>query len=355
MKSFLTKLVLRLIEKRGAQLLLPPLFVSAFGLLTLEVTVSKLAESGLAPPGLADFALVAQAADLSDIRERGYITIGVKDNRAPLGFINPEGNLTGFEIDIAERLAETLLGDRTAIKLVPVANVDRLRVVLEDDVDIAIAALTITPARRRLINFSDPYYLDGAAFITQQAKVQTLRDLSLANIALLEGSSTVSRVRYILPGARLFGVSSYREGQALLSMGEVDAFAGDVSVLASWQTQSHMEQIGSHTSPMATNTSGQAEYRILPNIISAEPLAIAIPKGTQYSPLTSEINQALRRWYAEGWLQERAAFWGLPSESTQFINIAPPAQPPETKSTETKSTGTQPTETSHPETSPANQ
>ena len=262
----------------GAQILLPPVFVPS--------------------------ARRVRAAELSDIRDRGYITVGVKNNRAPLGFLDADGNLTGFEIEIAQRLAEELLGSSTALRLVPVSNTDRLNAVMADDIDIAIAALTITAARRRIVNFSDPYYLDGAAFITQQSNLQTLRDLAFARVALLEGSSTVPRVKYILPSARIFGVASYQDAQTALAGGSVDAFAGDVSVLAGW---------------LADN----ADYRILPSIVSAEPLAIAMPKGTRFNPLKAEINQALRRWYDEGWLQDRAAYWGLPSEASQFIDLSP--------------------------------
>jgi len=289
-KSFLTKLILRSAWRTGAQVLQSPfLMLSAVVLSATAGSVSPM-----------------QAAELSEIRDRGYLTVGVKDNRAPLGFLDDEGTLTGFEIEIAQRLAEELLGTSTALRLVPVTNVGRLNAVIADDVDIAIAALTVTAARRRIVNFSDPYYLDGAAFITRRANLQALRDLSRSNIALLDGSSTVPRVRYILPSARLFGVSSYREGQAALADGLVDAFAGDASVLASWAVD-------------------EPEYRILPSIVSAEPLAIAIPKGTRFNPLKAEINQALRRWYDEGWLQARAAHWGLPSEASQFIDLSPEA------------------------------
>ncbi len=258
------------------------------------------------------------AAELSEIRDRGYLTVAVKNNRAPLGFIDQSGNLNGFEIEIAQRLAEELLGDKSAVHLVPVQNVDRLNAVLEDRVDIAIAAITITEPRRRLINFSYPYYLDGTAFITNQPNIQTLRDLQSANIALLDRSSTVPHVRYILPVAQLTGVTSYNEGQNLLAQRQVEAFAGDVSVLADWLKDS------------------SGTYRVLPSIISVEPLSIAIPKGTQYTPLQEAINQSLRDWYSEGWLQERAAYWGLPAESSQFVDIgpAPATRSPEESSIE---------------------
>ena len=249
---------------------------------------------------------VAAAAELSKIRDRGYITIAVKNNRPPLGFIDDTGELNGFEIEIAHRLAEELLGDRSAVRFVPVSNVDRLNAVLADRVDIAIADITLTEPRRRIVSFSDPYYLDGTAFITQSPGIQNLSDLRTGTIALLDRSSSVPHVKFILPGAKLVGVSSYAEGQDLLASGRVDAFAGDASVLAGWSLES-----------------GAEGYRILPNILSADPLAIAIPKGTRYNPLRTEINQAVRRWYAEGWLQSRAAYWGLPAELSLLADTQP--------------------------------
>ena len=214
----------------------------------------------------------------------------------------------------------------------PVQNVDRLNAVLEDRVDIAIAAITITEPRRRLINFSHPYYLDGTAFITNRPNIQTLSDLQSANIALLDRSSTVPHVRYILPVAALTGVISYTEGRDLLSQGQVEAFAGDVSVLADWLKDGNSEDDGS----MA--------YRVLPSIISAEPLSIAIPKGTQHAPLKEAINQSLREWYSEGWLQERAAYWGLPAEASQFVNIGPAPVPTEDKPAENRPAEDKPVE-----------
>ena len=52
----------------------------------------------------------AIAVELSEIRDRGYITIGVKDNRAPLSFLDDSGSYAGYEIEIARRLAEGTAG-----------------------------------------------------------------------------------------------------------------------------------------------------------------------------------------------------------------------------------------------------
>lgn len=259
----------------------------------------------MAKPGIA--------AELAEIRDRGYLIVAVKDNRPPLGFTDESGALVGFEIDVARRLASDLLGSAEAVRLVPVRNVDRLDAVLEDRVDVAIAAITLTEPRRRLVSFSDPYYLDGTAFVVGPvgaSAVQTFQDLRLATVAVLNRSSTVPHVQYLLPGAQLVGVASYAEGQRLLANGLADAFAGDASVLTGWVQPGGV----------------LPGYQLLPNVISAEPLAVALPKGSRYDPLQRAVNQSIRQWYADSWLQERSEFWGLPSG---VLPSAAQAQPDE--------------------------
>lgn len=234
----------------------------------------------------------AISAELAEIEARGRLIVAVKDNRYPLAFRDATGELHGFEIELARRLALTLLGDETAVELRPVSNVDRVNAVVEGNVDIAIAAITITSQRQRIAHFSKPYYLDGVGFITTSPQVTSLEDLTLGRIAVLRDSSTLAHVRYQLPAATIIPVSSYQQAIETLDNGQVEAFAGDVSLLTGWQQQ-------------------DSRYQLLDAVISIEPIAIAIPKGTQYSDLRRAIDDALRQWDDEGWLQDRAAYWGL--------------------------------------------
>lgn len=237
--------------------------------------------------------LFVVAADLETIQERGYLVVAVKDNWRPLGFLNEQGKLVGFEIAIAARLAETLFDDATALVLQPVANEDRLTAVLNGDVDIAIAGIAVTPMRERVVRFSVPYYLDGTAFVTNHPDINNLGDLEQAAIALLEGSESIPTVQYRLPSATLIGVTSYQAALELIVEGQVSAFAGDATVLSGW-----IQEYPNH--------------HLLPELLTAEPLAIAFPKGNQYASLQRFINGALTEWHRDGWLEAEATFWGLP-------------------------------------------
>ncbi len=236
---------------------------------------------------------VLDAAELEAIQRRGQLIVAVKDNLRPMGFTEGIGTLQGFEIDIARRLADELLGSPEAVELVPVENRDRLAVVMSGQVDLAIAQVTATESRSRVVYFSLPYYLDGANIITRDPSVRQQSDLQGKTIAVLNSSSTIPILEYRLPQTQLVPVESYQQARLLLESGSISAFAADASILTGWVQQ-------------------YPEYRLLPVQLSTQPLAVVMPKGLQYAALHSRVNRAIAQWHQEGWLQERAQYWGLP-------------------------------------------
>ena len=235
----------------------------------------------------------AKTAELEEIRQRGQLIVAVKDNVRPLGFNDKQGNLVGLEIDIARRLAQELLGNAEAVVLKPVTNKERLPAVLEEKVDIAIARVTATIPRARIVDFSPYYYLDGTGLITKNTFIDNKESLGKAKIAVLYGSTTIAVIRHELPQAKLIGVTSYQEALNLLEANKVTAFAGDRSILAGWRQQ-------------------YPQYQLLSARLSGEPLCVVMPKGIQYEDLRKQVREAIVRWRKSGWLQERIEYWGLP-------------------------------------------
>ena len=233
------------------------------------------------------------AATLEEIKERGKLIVAVKDNIRPLGYVGPDNQLQGLEIDLARQLAKDILGDPTAIILQPVSNQERLQKVIDGEVDLAIARVTINESRGRLVNFSPYYYLDGTGIITNNPTIRALDHLSRSKIAILKRSSTISVIRAELPQAQLIGVNSYQEALTLLEAGQVSAFAADNSILTGWVQQ-------------------YPQYYQLPIRLSGEGLGVVLPKGLQYASLRGRVNQAIGRWKASGWLTKRLKYWGLP-------------------------------------------
>jgi polar amino acid transport system substrate-binding protein len=233
------------------------------------------------------------AAELKEITERGKLVIAVKNNLPPLGFKDEQGNLQGLEIDIARQLAEELLGSKDAVDLQPVINQDRLKVVLDGKVDLAIARVTATSSRSRVVDFSRYYYLDGTGLVTKNPSVQQLSDLDRSKIAVLKNSSTIAIIQNKLPNAQLIGVNSYQEALNLLETDVADAFAGDRSLLTGWVQE-------------------YPKYRQLAVNLSGEALCVVMPRGLQYQDLHQQVDRAIALWQKSGWLQQRIEYWGLP-------------------------------------------
>ncbi|MGG6294519.1 transporter substrate-binding domain-containing protein [Leptolyngbya sp. AN02str] len=232
------------------------------------------------------------AADLVEIRQRGFLIVAVKDNVRPLGFRDSTGELAGMEIEIARRLATELLGRSDAVVFQPVSNQERISTLLADEADLVIAQLSITEGRARLVDFSQAYYLDRTAFVTRQPSLGQISQVRRGRVAVLQNSSTVQLVRSRLPNARLVEVASYQQAKEVLDLGQADVFAADSSVLTGWVQQF-------------------PTYRLLPERWAGEPLAIAMPRGSQYRTLRQQVNAAIDQWKQDGWLAEQIETWGL--------------------------------------------
>jgi polar amino acid transport system substrate-binding protein len=232
------------------------------------------------------------AADWATVQKRGYLIVGVKDNLPPLGFRNESGDLVGLEIDIARRLAQELLGDPSLVEFVPLSNRDRLTAIWDDRVDIVIAQLTLTNNRARLVDFTLPYYTDGMALVAKPGLAPNYFNQA-GKIAVLTGSANISVLQYYFPAAALIGVDSYQAGLLALQNNQVDAFAGDRSVLTPW-------------------LQANPEFMALEPNLTPTSLAIAMPRGLQYAQLRQGVHKQIENWRKSGWLRERADHWGLP-------------------------------------------
>ena len=225
---------------------------------------------------------------LDKIQKRGKLIIGVKDNLYPLGFRDRNGNLTGLEIDIARELGKEL---NITIELVPLKNRDRLTSLQDNQVDLAIAQITVTPNRSRLIDFSLPYYTDSTVAIAKRGT--TSQELSQPSaIAVIKNSAAIAEIQSQFPKAAIIGADSYTDGLAALQSGKVKAFVGDRSSLFQWLKEN-------------------PDYEIIGQPLGVHSLAIALPRGLQHLDLRDRVFNVIEKWRKNGWLNERATYWGL--------------------------------------------
>lgn len=236
----------------------------------------------------------AGARSWSEILADGELKIAVKETVVPLGFRDPEGNLVGFEIDLARELADRLLGSPQRAELIPVSNVERLSAVVTEQVDIAIAQVGITPNRARQVNFSSPYYFDGTAIAVAKANaITSWSDLGETPVAVLEFSDAISYLKAQLPEVELIPIPNYQIGTELLRADAVQGFAADITILSGW--------LADHP-----------DYELLQPPLSKIGLGVVLPRGGSAGELNKQVNRAIQELETSGWLREKADQWGLP-------------------------------------------
>ncbi|MGK7912142.1 MAG: transporter substrate-binding domain-containing protein [Synechococcus sp.] len=230
----------------------------------------------------------------ADIENSGALRVGVKVDLPPLAWQDESGEWQGFEIEIARQLAQQLLGDEGAVEFVPLRNQERLDAVIDDRVDMAIAQIGITTARIRQVSLTLPYYLDGTAIVVpESSSLSSSLQLSTEAIAVLKGSTAVATLNTLSSELETVGTESYRDSVDALETGRVDGVAADASVMTGWVRE-------------------EAGYRMLTPLLSGSGLAIALPKGNQYSELRRRVNVEMQELADSGWLEQQAEEWGLP-------------------------------------------
>ncbi|WOC16381.1 transporter substrate-binding domain-containing protein [Pseudochrobactrum sp. MP213Fo] len=100
----------------------------------------------------------AHADQLDEVKSRGRLIVGIKNDYVPFGFLTKNDELKGFEIDLAKFIAGKIVGSETEIELVPVVASNRIELLNAGRVDLVLATLGVNAERAKVINFTEEYY-----------------------------------------------------------------------------------------------------------------------------------------------------------------------------------------------------
>ncbi len=166
---------------------------------------------------------------LNYIKEKGTFILGLDDSFPPMGFRGEDGEVTGFDIDLAKELCE-----RMGLELVlqPIDWDAKILDLNSKDIDVIWNGLTITDERMEKIEFSKPYIANRQIVIVQDASgIDLLSDLADKSVGFQLGSSAEAAITSNAPVAASFAESfKYQDNiQALMDLeaGKIDAVVVD--------------------------------------------------------------------------------------------------------------------------------
>lgn len=195
---------------------------------------------------VATVTLLGGSSLLSCAADPNILRVGTKIDVPKFGYQSPEtGIIEGFEVDIAHELAARIKGNPDNLEVTGV-NVSTRGIMLDNNtLDATLATFTITEARKKSYNFSQPYFTDYIGVLVK-------KDSGITELAHLDGKtigvavSATTRDKLTDAGKEI-GISmnfaeyaTYPEIKIALVTGRVDAFSVDRSILMGYLDDSTM-------------------------------------------------------------------------------------------------------------------
>jgi polar amino acid transport system substrate-binding protein len=172
----------------------------------------------------------AQVRGLDEIRSSGTLRVGVNPNFPPMSSYGMTNQLEGFDVDIARRIAEAL---DVKLRLVPTAAQHRVAFLSSGRIDLALGALTQTPEREELIDFTIPLHTEAMSVLTtDRLDIDSWRELNRPDITLvnMRGNLSVELLKERLPKAKTLLVDGNADTIRALAQGRADALVENIDL-----------------------------------------------------------------------------------------------------------------------------
>lgn len=258
---------------------------------------------GLAILGLAMFAVACSDSDRSaDAGESAKVLrVGVNPNFPPMSYYGPENNLQGFDVDIAQAIADGLGRE---LELVPTEAAQRVPFLTSGRIDLSLGALTRTPARQRVIDFTIPLHTEAMGVLTTaDMDIDSYKDLNRPEITLsnMRGNNSVAVLEKELPKARKLLVDGNADVVRAIAQGRADAMVENVDFFIRF-----------------TKNYKKIDWVVLDDPILVAYCGVGVAKGND--ALREDVNDVLRKLHSSG---EVNATWERWYEAPMTVPLTP--------------------------------
>lgn len=210
------------------------------------------------------------SATMDSIKSKGQLACGVSTGVAGFSLADSKGVTQGIDADTCRAVAAAILGDGNKVKFVPLTSTNRFTALQSGEVDLLARNTTWTLGREANLGleFAGTNFYDGTGFMVKTASgVKSAKDLNGATICVQPGTSTELAINdYFRTNNMKFSpilIQDLAEIENTFIAGRCDAYSTDSSGLAGFRFQQAKKE----------------DYTLLSDIISKEPLGVAVRKG----------------------------------------------------------------------------
>ncbi|GFG49565.1 glutamate-binding protein [Mycolicibacterium agri] len=215
--------------------------------------------------------------------DENSIVIGTKFDQPGLGLKNPDGTMSGFDVDVAKYVANELGYGEDQIEWKESPSGQRETLIQNDQVKFIAATYSITDSRKEKVSFAGPYLVTGQSLLVRADNTDITGADSLQNnkkLCSVSGSTPAQRIKDQYPGVQLQQYDTYSACVEALKNGAIDAVTTDEVILAGYAAQS------------------PGAFKIVGEPFSEERYGIGLKKDD--TELCNQISDAIKKMEDEG-------------------------------------------------------
>ncbi|MCF4006456.1 glutamate ABC transporter substrate-binding protein [Corynebacterium uropygiale] len=176
--------------------------------------------------------------------ESGNVTAGTKYDQPGLGLRNPDGSMSGLDVDIinyvVKHIAEEKGWKEPEISWHETPSAQRENDIQNGTVGLIAATYSINKSRAESVNFGGPYLITHQALLVRSDDnaIKGLDDLDGRILCSVSGSTPAQKVKEELPSVQLQEFDTYSSCVEALKNGSIDAITTDATILNGYSAQS---------------------------------------------------------------------------------------------------------------------
>ncbi len=234
---------------------------------------------------------------LEEILKRGTLKVGLS-TFVPWAMLDKNGDLVGFEIDVAKQLAADM---GVEVELIQTKWSGIIPALVTGKFDIIIGGMSVTSERNLSVNFTNAYEYSGQSIVANKKRAGGLTSLEDFNkkdivIAARTGSTGAVAAKQFMPNAQIRLFDDEPQSVQELLNGRVDALVSSFP----------FPQIQAEKYP------DTLYIPIKPAIFREEPISFAVRKG-EHNFMNFLNNWITLKW-ADGFLDTRYRYWFMGKE-----------------------------------------
>ena len=224
------------------------------------------------------------------VQEEGVVRIGVRNDNPPMSFIDDSGEWVGFDLDLANALADQL---GVEPKLVVVDGTTRISFLQDSEVDMSVASMNHTRDRDDAIDFSITYFWDNQSFLVRKDSYGSIDELMGQTVAANAGSS-------VIPSWQVYSAA---KGGPAPDIVEFDDKLAAMQALRDGAVEGYSED----NITLLSLAAGDPELVLLPGGHNPVQFGVGVPNND--SRWRDQVNYALQELWKEGRYQQIYDRW----------------------------------------------